>query len=303
MVFSGLDHGPWIRTFGKDAEVVWILPKGTCQGTLGHPPASYNGLILPGRTALHPGGFYGLVWVVDRLLGPGGCPWDQAQTHATLKRYLIEEAYELIDAIDAEDLELMKEELGDVLLQPVLHAQMQCYAGGWDIDQVADGIVDKLIRRHPHVFGDVEAHTEEQVLKNWDRIKSGEKRKNSILSGVPRSAPALLRAMEISKRAARAGFEWPDSAGVFAKLEEELQEFRKAVSDGNFEEQAAELGDILFTVVNLARWSKIDAEDALRNMVDRFCGRFEQMEARSTKPLDELSAKEWDQLWCDAKKA
>ena len=141
------------------------------------------------------------------------------------------------------------------------------------------------------------------MLKNWDQIKASEKNAHSILTGVPRSAPALLRAMEISKRAARAGFEWQDADGVYAKLEEELQEFRAATHNGTSEEQAAELGDILFTTVNLARWAKIDAEDALRAMVDRFCSRFYQMEASTPKPLGELSAEEWDDLWNQAKKA
>ncbi|CAN5502402.1 hypothetical protein BH11ARM1_BH11ARM1_07230 [soil metagenome] len=241
--------------------------------------------------------------VTDRLLGPGGCPWDQAQTHESLKKYMLEEAYEVIDAIDSGDEAGFQEELGDLLLQPVLHAQMKKLAGRFDIDAVAQGITEKLIRRHPHVFGDAVADTPEEVLKNWDKIKQTEKGSvpRSLLAGVPKSMAALLRAQEISKRAVRVGFEWPDIEAVFDKMHEEEAELREAIASGDIVEIESELGDLLFTVVNIARWSGVEAEQALRRMLDRFTSRFMQMEQNSVKPLDELSAAEWESLWQEAK--
>ncbi len=247
-----------------------------------------------------PGGFYGLVQVVDRLLGPGGCPWDQAQTHESLKKYLIEESYELLDAIDLSDPEKMIEELGDVLLQPIMHAQMEALSGEYDIDRVATEITNKLIRRHPHVFGDITVADESEVLKNWDAIKSQEKgHEQSILSGIPRSMPALLRALELSKRAARAGFEWPNIEGVWQKLEEEIIELR--AEEPGSKRQTEEIGDVLFTVVNLARWLNIDPEESLHQMLHRFSQRFQAMESMSEKPLKDLNELEWDNLWNQAK--
>ncbi len=241
-----------------------------------------------------------LVDLVDRLLGPGGCPWDQEQTHETLSRHLLEESYELIDAIDAKDFESMKEELGDVLLQPIMHSQIRKQNQGFDADDVAEGIVDKLIRRHPHVFGDAVATDSAEVLKNWDKIKQTEK-KRSVLAGVPRSLPSLLRAHEISKRAARQGFEWENLEGVLEKLEEERAELLEAISHNDPGEIESELGDLLFTVVNIARWTKVDAETALRKMLDRFSARFQAMEETTTKELTKLSPSEWDDLWKEAK--
>ncbi len=303
----------------------------TVQQQLGHSSASQPPntnaptIVIPAQSTENPGGLYGLVWVVDRLLGPGGCPWDQEQTHATLKKYLIEEAYELVQAIDDEDDDKLREELGDVLLQPVQHAQMQARDGNWDIDAVAQTVTEKLVRRHPHVFVEIPPLlsggeggrgvrgvaidalkaaprseppiTTDQVLKNWDAIKQQE-REGGVLHGIPRSMPALLRALEVSKRAARNGFEWPNVEGVWEKLDEETQELRQANTK---EEQEHELGDLLFTVVNLARWYKIDPEDALRRMLDRFTARFEKMEENANKPLQQLNPEEWDTLWEQAK--
>jgi tetrapyrrole methylase family protein/MazG family protein len=248
-----------------------------------------------------------LAHICIRLLGPGGCPWDQAQTHESLKKHLIEEAYEVLDAIDSGSSEALREELGDLLLQPVLHAQMRTFrTGEWDIDDVARGINEKLIRRHPHVFGDVDVADSDEVLRNWDRIKQtekGEEKPRSVLAGVPRSLPALLRAHEVSKRAVRVGFEWPDADGILAKLQEEATELREAIASGDQAHVEAELGDLLFTVVNIARWAKVEPEEALRKMVDRFTGRFMKMEELATKPLTELSFEEWDALWVEAKKS
>lgn len=247
---------------------------------------------------------YDLVAVMDRLLGPGGCPWDRAQTHQSLKSCLIEEAYEVIEAIDRDDAHALEEELGDLLLQPVMHAQISAAAGGWDSDDVATRIVDKLIRRHPHVFGELQVANADEVLKNWDAIKRGEKGEGerSILEGVPASAPALVRALEVSKRAARAGFEWPDLAAVWEKHAEEVGELQEAIAEGNQTEISAEFGDLLFTVVNLARWLKVDPEDALRTMVTRFSDRFRRMESVAGGKLRELSPNDWDRLWNEAKK-
>lgn len=258
------------------------------------------GTILAPRST---GPLYDLVHVVDRLLGPGGCPWDQAQTHESLKRHLLEEAYEVIEAIDDGSSEALQEELGDLLLQPVMHGQISGKNGGFTTDDAAQSIVDKLVRRHPHVFGDTRVADADEVLKNWDQIKRQEKGEEfrSILSGIPKAMPSLLRAYEVSKRAARAGFEWPDQEGVFDKLREEEAELREAIAIGQADRIAAELGDLLFTVVNLARWSKVEPEEALRQMLNRFTSRFEAMERRSPKPLNELSAEEWESLWQEAK--
>ncbi|MCH7944997.1 MAG: nucleoside triphosphate pyrophosphohydrolase [Armatimonadetes bacterium] len=247
--------------------------------------------------------FQTLTAIVERLRAPGGCPWDREQTHETLKKHLIEEAYELIQAIDERSDEKMKEELGDVLLQPVMHAQMRKLEGGWDIDDVARGIIDKLVRRHPHVFGDADAKDAEEVLKNWDRIKQNEKgdRPQSVLAGVPQAMPALLRAHEISKRAARCGFEWPDIDSVWRKMKEEEHELREAVKGGDPAAVAQEVGDLLFTAVNIARWAGVEPEDALRTMLDRFVRRFQAMERMAEGPLADLGPAAWDNLWERAK--
>lgn len=260
-------------------------------------------VIVPATSSENPGGLAGVQWLVDRLLGPGGCPWDQEQTHQSLRRHLIEEAYELIDAIDAEDLDAMREELGDVLLQPVMHAQMIHRDGSYDIREVADELVEKLVRRHPHVFGDATASTSAEVLSQWDAIKKTEKGPRPALGGVSSSMPALMLALEVSQRAARVGFEWPDLEGVWAKFDEETAELKHEIAIGNRDAMALELGDLLFTVVNVARWLALDPEECLRTMVLRFRRRFEQMEALAEKPLSELSPTEWESLWAIAKQS
>lgn len=243
-----------------------------------------------------------LVTLVDRLLGPCGCPWDQAQTHETLKRHLLEETYEVFEAIDRGNQEALREEIGDLLLQPVMHGQI---SGAFDTQGAAETVVDKLIRRHPHVFGDVQAEDAETVLRNWDQIKRTEKgdAPKSLLEGVPTAMPALLRAFEISKRAARVGFEWPDVDAVWDKFREEEAELREALAKNDPTAAVGELGDLLFTLVNVARWLKIEPEEALRQMLDRFTARFQAMERMTTKPLGDLDPAEWDQLWVAAKQA
>lgn len=260
--------------------------------------------------------FERLAEIIARLRAPDGCPWDREQTHVTLRTHLLEEACETMDAIDGGDDEHLCEELGDLLMQPVLHAQIAAEEERFDIVDVIEGISDKLVRRHPHVFGEVQVADSGEVLVNWDAIKKQEKAAKgkgaaSILAGVPGTLPALSQAMEISKKAAKAGFEWPDMAGVLAKLREEIAELEAELADESLSKEAArqriseELGDLLFTAVNIARWRKIDPELALRDTVRRFQGRFEKMEATAREQgvvLEDLSPEAWDALWNAAKR-
>ncbi len=251
-------------------------------------------------------GFEGLTRVVAALRAPDGCPWDREQTHASLKPHLLEETYETLEAIDSGNTADLREELGDLLLQVLMHSQIASETGAFNIEQVVQHLIEKLIARHPHVFGDAHAETAEQVLKNWDQAKRAQKRRASVLDGAPRTMPALARAQEISKRAARVGFEWDSIYGVLDKLREEEAELRQAIESGDEARIESELGDLLFTVVNIARHARIDAEQALRAMVDRFTRRFQWMEAaaaRQNRPLDTLSPDEWEALWQQAKDA
>ncbi len=251
-----------------------------------------------------PKGFYGLVDVVDKLLGPEGCPWDKEQTHESLKKHLLEESYETLDAIDSRDPERLCEELGDLILQPIMHAQMESIEGSFNIDDVIESISEKLIRRHPHVFGDKDIHTAAEVLKNWDRIKQTESvNPTSILGKVPKSLPSLLRASEISTRAARAGFEWDSIESVWQKVDEEMFELKQAIKLQDPLQITSEFGDLMFSLVNIARWLNIEPEEALRKMIDRFQIRFETMEHLSEKPVSDLSPDEWDKLWRIAKES
>ena len=250
-------------------------------------------------------GFEGLTRVVAALRAPDGCPWDREQTHESLKPHLLEETYETLEAIDRADPAELREELGDLLLQVLMHSQIASETGAFDIEQVVQHLTEKLIARHPHVFGDAHAETAAQVLKNWDATKRQQKGRDSVLDGVPRAMPALARAQEISKRAARVGFEWDSIDGVLDKLREEETELRQAIESGDSARIASELGDLLFTVVNIARHAKVDAEQCLRQMVDRFTVRFQWMEAeaaRLSRPLESLSPDEWEALWQQAKR-
>jgi MazG family protein len=258
--------------------------------------------------------FEALVELQTRLRAPGGCPWDRRQTHETLKTYLLEEAYEVLEAIDKADPRELSEELGDLLLQVVFHAELAREAGCFDISSVIQSIHDKLVRRHPHVFGDVKADTPEQVVKNWEQIKAEEKRRNSqaakdqiapsSLDGIPRTLPALLESLQLTRRAARVGFDWQEVGGVFDKLDEEVTELRKALNEGAASRLEEELGDLLFVVVNLARHLKIDPEVALTRANWKFKSRFQDMEtaARSEgQRLGDLSQEELEALWEAAK--
>lgn len=245
-----------------------------------------------------------------RLRAPDGCPWDKAQTHDSLRPYLVEESAEVLDAIAQNNPRALCEELGDLLLQVVFHAQLASESGDFSLDDVCAGISEKLVRRHPHIFGDAVADDAQAVKANWDKIKREEKAargetQTSVLDGVPASLPALAQALQISKKAARVGFEWPDEAGVWDKAREEMAELQAARDeDESSARQAEELGDLLFTVVNIARWRKVDPELALRDVNSKFKARFEKMEAQAREqsaPLDELSPDEWEALWQGAK--
>lgn len=252
--------------------------------------------------------FKKLADVVAALRAPTGCPWDREQDHKTLKKYLIEESYEVIDAIDSGSPSKLEEELGDLLLQVLLHAQIASEQGEYDIADVCERIRKKLIRRHPHVFGQVEVAGVEDVLHNWEEIKSKEPGREEITSAigeVPKSLPALMRAMKISKRAARTGFEWPNIEGVMDKLREETAELEQAIASGDNERVKSEIGDALFTIVNIARWANVDAEESLSEMLERLKARFTAIEdhAKSIgKQINDLTIEEMDEIWNKAKR-
>ena len=245
-----------------------------------------------------------------RLRGPGGCPWDREQTFDTIKPYLLEETYEVMQAIDARDWRELAEELGDLMLQSVFFAQMASEEGHFQIDESLDAINEKLIRRHPHIFGDAEARTASDVLKRWNEIKAEEKKAKGeapklLLEGVPRALPALMEAAQISARAARAGFDWENAEQVLGKLEEELHELHEARQDASHEEIEGEVGDILFVLVNLARFLKVDPEQALRKSNSKFRRRFGHVETelqRRGKTLADSNIQEMEELWQDAKR-
>jgi len=247
--------------------------------------------------------FQELVEMMSRLRGKGGCPWDKKQTHETIKPYLIEEAYEVVETIDRKDDERLQEELGDLLLQVLFHAQIAREEGRFDIEGVIEKNIAKLRRRHPHVFGDVKVKGAEEVLTNWEKIKRSEGGK-SLLDGVPPNLPALLRAQRIQEKAARAGFDWERPDEVMRKIEEEFAEFKKAYSQKNPEQVEEELGDIIFSFVNLGRFLGICLEDALRKTVNRFDTRFRFIESKLEKlgkDPKEVSLDEMNTLWEKAK--
>jgi len=234
-----------------------------------------------------------LVRVMARLRGPDGCPWDLEQTHRSLARYLLEETHEVLEAIDADDRERLREELGDVLLQVAFHSQMAADDGAWDVDDVADGIVEKLIRRHPHVFGEVEVSGADEVLVNWERIKAEEKGGGTIEDDIPPTLPALARASKVQRRAAGFGFDWRTKEGALAKLREELIELEGARTP---EEAEEELGDVLFAAAAVARKLGVDPESALRRTTTRFAERYEGMLARAREEGIDLAALSEDDL-------
>jgi MazG family protein len=221
-----------------------------------------------------------LVAVMRRLLAPDGCPWDREQSFETLRKYALEEACEVIDAIDSGDRKAIREELGDLLLQVVFQAELGRSEGAFAIDDVVSGIVEKLVHRHPHVFGDMDAKDADEVLRNWEKIKAKEKGERGILGGVPRSLPALTRAQRIGEKVERVGFDWPDARGSRAKVTEEIEELDRAIESGDARAIEEELGDAHFALVNLSRHVKVDAEGALRRTIDKFTTRFAHVESR-----------------------
>ncbi|WLR58047.1 nucleoside triphosphate pyrophosphohydrolase [Guptibacillus hwajinpoensis] len=243
--------------------------------------------------------------VVATLRGPGGCPWDRKQTHESLKKYLIEEAYEVLEAIDDQDEEHLAEELGDVLLQVMLHAQIGEDEGMFSVDDVIHKLNDKLIRRHPHVFGNENVQTAEEVAGVWKRVKEEEKKiAPSQFDQVPKGLPGLMRANEIQKAAAKVGFDWDEVEPIWAKIYEELAEFKEAVNEKSFDDREDELGDLVFAVVNLARYYKVDPEVAIHRTNHKFFSRFQYIENRVKEKgleIENLSLEELDHFWDEAK--
>ena len=253
--------------------------------------------------------FTELVEVMARLRAPNGCPWDREQTHATLKPYLLEETYEALEAIDIGDDDELCKELGDVLLQVVFHAQIAAEENRFGIEEVARAIVDKLIRRHPHVFADVEVDGSEQVLQNWEQIKKQERQElgdatPSLLDGIPKQLPALMRAQRMQARVSRQGFDWDKIAGPLDKVEEEFAELRQAWASGETPAIEDEFGDLLFALVNTGRFLNVDSEQALRQSTDKFERRFRALEEAvrtSGKEISALSLQELDTIWDEIK--
>ena len=245
-----------------------------------------------------------LVEVMDSLLGPEGCPWDRKQTHQTLKKYLIEETYEVLDAIDEGNMHKLCEELGDLLLQIIFHAALAERSGKFTISDVIAEITEKMIRRHPHVFGDTRVKSAAEVLKNWESIKQEEGEPKSMLAGVPRYLPALQRAQKVQGKAALVGFDWPEAEGAALKVEEEWKEVKEAWDRGDKQALQGELGDFLFAAVNTCRLLGIDAEETLRQAVDKFSQRFCAMERKAAERglrLKDLSLIELDGIWDEVK--
>src|SRR5438105_1727858 len=256
--------------------------------------------------------FHKLVNLMAALRAPDGCPWDRKQTHESLKPYLIEEAYEVLEAIDGKDVQALREELGDLLLQILFHAQIGSEEGRLTVDQVMEVLADKLVRRHPHVFGKTGGESSpkspEEVYARWEEIKRDEREESgeraSALEGVPKTLPALLRAYQIQARASRVGFDWPEMEPVVEKIEEEIRELQEAIAGKQQTEIEAELGDLLFALVNLARFIKANPEEALRKATNRFIERFHYIEAqtaRDGRALKDLTLAEMDALWEKAK--
>jgi len=245
--------------------------------------------------------------IIALLRSPGGCPWDIEQTHESIRRNLLEEAYEVCEAIDEGSPEHLKEELGDLLMQVIFHSRMEEEKGVFDLDDVADRACKKLIYRHPHVFGSVEVENSDQVLKNWDELKRKEKSQKTVskaMDDVAKSLPALWRAEKIQKKARKAGFDWPDVSGAMEKLEEETAELKEAVRENDAAHIAEELGDLLFAIVNISRFLKADPEEALHGACDKFVRRYEGMEALAEEKgleLDKLPLEEQEELYQQTK--
>lgn len=273
-----------------------------------------------------PSHFEKFCQTIAHLRGPDGCPWDREQTAKSLIRYLLEETYEVVETINSDDYEKLKGELGDLLLQIVLQAQLAAEEKHFDIDDVVKAINDKMISRHPHVFSENKLQTSQEVLNQWEQLKAAEKmerkdnhKETSALAGVPEALPALLKALKISEKAVNQGFEWEAESDIWAQLDSELEEFRQALVHRNKTQSTAEvsadtkrsvadhelyleMGDVLFTMVNIARWHKVDPEEALLLAIDKFKKRFRFIERQAKYPLKELSVAQLNELWREAKK-
>lgn len=246
-----------------------------------------------------------LVRLMEQLRGENGCPWDKKQTRNSLKPYIIEEAYELVEAIESGNVNRIKEELGDLLFQIIFQCQIAKENKEFNIFDVIDEITDKMIKRHPHVFGDMKLKTPEEVLSQWEVQKKSEgKMRQSILEGIPVSLPSLLKALRLQKRVAQVGFDWRDINDVIRKLDEEINEFKKALEDNKPEKIEEELGDILFMIVNVSRFVGVNPEDALRKTIDKFIERFQYIEKKASErgiELSNMTLEEMDNLWDEAK--
>jgi len=298
-----------LTTYPSDHLVWWVNNDVVWEGKIGE----LSGLDVSETTCLYVPvleegtSFESFAEIVAHLRAPDGCPWDKEQTHESLRKHLLEEAYEAISAIDSGDFNDMREEFGDLLLQVVLQSQIANEEGEFNINQVIHGISSKLIRRHPHVFGDLKVDGVDGVLANWEKLKEqergGKKENKGILDGVSDILPALSQAQEYQDRAARVGFDWPEIDGVLDKVAEEIEEIKLAETDF---ELASEIGDLLFVLVNFARWKHVDAESALRKTNKKFKKRFgfvEQGAKKQNRNLSELTLDEMESLWQEAKKA
>lgn len=248
-----------------------------------------------------------LIRIVEVLRAPGGCPWDREQTHQSIKKNFIEETYEVIEAINKDDAEGLREELGDVLLQVLLHCQMESEKGVFDFNDVANDLCKKLVVRHPHVFGEKSAQNEAEALERWDEIKlktKGMKKQSEAMLKVPREFPALMRAQKIQEKAAKAGFDWNDENGAIEKLLEEINELKTALSGGNQNEISDEMGDVLFSCVNISRFAKSDAEESLSASTDKFLSRYlivEELAEQRCVNMKQAPIEVLDELWDEAK--
>ena len=249
-----------------------------------------------------------LLEIIKVLRAPGGCPWDAEQTHTSIKKNFIEETYEVVEAINKNNSDMLREELGDVLLQIVMHTEMEREQGGFCFEDVVDEVVKKLVARHPHVFGDVVAENSSQALESWNEAKSrlkGEKNKTQSMQSVPRELPALMRAQKVQHKASKAGFDWQSADGAFDKLYEEINELKIAMNQGDSSLIEDEFGDVLFSCVNIARFIDVDSEEALTKSTDKFISRFtlvEQMAAEKGIDMKSSSLQVLDELWDNAKK-
>lgn len=249
-----------------------------------------------------------LLEIIKVLRAPGGCPWDAEQTHTSIKKNFIEETYEVVEAINKNNSDMLREELGDVLLQIVMHTEMEREQGGFCFEDVVDEVVKKLVARHPHVFGDVVAENSSQALESWNEAKSrlkGEKNKTQSMQSVPRELPALMRAQKVQHKASKAGFDWQSADGAFDKLYEEINELKIAMNQGYSSLIEDEFGDVLFSCVNIARFINVDSEEALTKSTDKFISRFssvEQMAREKGIDMKSSSLQVLDELWDNAKK-